>query len=49
MTLAQTESPVTANPVLTYHYAVQSEDGRLEVRYVIFPLSRIQLEYDARV
>ncbi len=40
------EVPVAANPVLTYHYAVQSEDGQLEIRYVIFPLSRVRIDYN---
>ena len=37
--------PVEFNEVLPYQYRIVSDDGRVEVRYVIFPLSRIEIDY----
>jgi hypothetical protein len=35
-----------ANPLFTYDKAVRSEDGSLEIRYTVRPLSRIQIDYE---
>jgi len=38
--------PVEWNEVLPYQYRVRSADGEVEVRYVIFPLDRVEIDYD---
>ncbi len=38
--------PVEWNDVLPYQYRVRSADGEVEVRYVIFPLDRVEIDYD---
>ena len=37
--------PPAANPLLPYEHAMRSEDGKLEVRYAIRPLSRVKIDY----
>lgn len=34
-----------ANPLLPYEHAIRTEDGKLEVRYAIRPLSRVKIDY----
>ena len=38
--------PVKGNPVLLYEQALRSPDERLEVRYAIRPLARLQIDYE---
>jgi len=40
------EVPVEYNEVLPYQYRVRSNDGSVEIRYTIFPLSRVEIDYD---
>ena len=37
--------PVEFNEVLPYQYRIVSNDGMVEVRYVIFPLGRVEIDY----
>jgi len=37
--------PPLANPVLPYEHAIRGQDGKLEVRYAIRPLSRVRIDY----
>jgi len=37
--------PPVANPLLPYEHAIRAEDGKLEVRYAIRPLSRVKIDY----
>ncbi|ADR36090.1 hypothetical protein Ocepr_0632 [Oceanithermus profundus DSM 14977] len=39
-------APVEFNPVLPYQYRVVSTDGQVEIRYVVFPLDRVEIDYD---
>ena len=39
-------APVEYNEVLPYQYRVVSDDGEVEIRYVIFPLSRVEIDYE---
>ncbi|MDJ0806792.1 MAG: hypothetical protein QNJ78_08150 [Gammaproteobacteria bacterium] len=39
------EVELEKNPLLQHEKAVRSQDGRLELRYVIRPLSRIEIDY----
>lgn len=41
-----TPVPVVYNQVLPYQYRVVSQDGRVEIRYVVFPLDRVKIDYD---
>jgi hypothetical protein len=41
-----TPVPVQANPVLSYEQALRDPEGRLEVRYALRPLGRLQIDYD---
>jgi len=38
--------PVEYNDVLPYQYRVRSTDGTVEIRYTIFPLDRVEIDYD---
>jgi len=40
------EAPVEYNEILPYQYRVRSTDGTVEIRYTIFPLNRVEIEYD---
>jgi len=40
------EVPVEYNEVLPYQYRVRSSDGTVEIRYTIFPLNRVEIDYD---
>jgi len=40
------EAPVVYNEVLPYQYRVVSDDGTVEIRYTIFPLDRVEIDYD---
>lgn len=40
------EVPVEFNEVLPYQYRVRSTDGTVEIRYTIFPLNRVEIDYD---
>ncbi|WP_457630011.1 hypothetical protein [Oceanithermus sp.] len=40
------EAPVEYNEVLPYQYRVRSTDGTVEIRYTIFPLDRVEIDYD---
>ena len=37
--------PPVANPLLPYEHAIRSQDGKLETRYAIRPLSRVTIDY----
>lgn len=37
--------PPVANPLLAYEHAIRSQDGKLEARYAIRPLSRVKIDY----
>jgi hypothetical protein len=39
-------APVEFNEVLPYQYRVVSHDGQVEIRYVVFPLDRVEIDYD---
>jgi len=39
-------APVVFNEVLPYQYRIVSDDGRVEIRYVVFPLDRMEIDYD---
>ncbi len=39
-------APVEFNEVLPYQYRVVSADGQVEIRYVVFPLDRVEIDYD---
>lgn len=38
--------PIRSNPVLSYERALRSSDGKLEIRYLVRPLRRLQIGYD---
>lgn len=38
--------PISANPVLPYEHAMRHESGELELRFIIRPLQRIEIEYN---
>jgi len=38
--------PISANPVLPYEHAMRHESGELELRFIIRPLNRIEIEYN---
>ena len=38
--------PIRANPVLPYEHAMRHESGELELRFIIRPLRRIEIEYN---
>lgn len=38
--------PIQANPVLPYEHAMKHESGALELRFIVRPLSRIEIEYN---
>ena len=40
------KKPVEYNDVLPYQYRVVSDDGAVEIRYTIFPLDRVKIDYD---
>ncbi|WP_287416663.1 hypothetical protein [Oceanithermus sp.] len=39
-------APVEFNPVLPYQHRVVSDDGQVEIRYVVLPLDRVEIDYD---
>ncbi|WP_457629750.1 hypothetical protein [Oceanithermus sp.] len=39
-------APVEYNEVLPYQYRIVSDDGKVEIRYVVFPLSRVEIDYE---
>ncbi|WP_456411677.1 hypothetical protein [Oceanithermus sp.] len=39
-------APVEYNEVLPYQYRIVSDDGEVEIRYVVFPLSRVEIDYE---
>jgi len=38
--------PISENPVLPYEHAMRHESGELELRFIIRPLNRIEIEYN---
>jgi len=38
--------PISANSVLPYEHAMRHESGELELRFIIRPLNRIEIEYN---
>ncbi len=38
--------PIERNPVLAYEHAMRHESGALELRFIVRPLSRIEIEYN---
>jgi hypothetical protein len=38
--------PISENPVLPYEHAMRHESGELELRFIIRPLQRIEIEYN---
>ena len=38
--------PIQQNPVLAYEHAMRHESGALEVRFIVRPLGRIEIEYN---
>jgi len=38
--------PIRANPVLPYEHAMRHDSGELELRFIIRPLERIEIEYN---
>lgn len=38
--------PISANPVLPYEHAMRHKSGELELRFIIRPLKRIEIEYN---
>ncbi len=43
---AFTDIPIQHNPVLAYEHAMRHESGALELRFIVRPLSRIEIEYN---
>lgn len=43
---AFTDIPIQRNPVLAYEHAMRHESGALELRFIVRPLSRIEIEYN---
>ncbi|MGB5328521.1 MAG: hypothetical protein WBO58_09890 [Gammaproteobacteria bacterium] len=41
-----TDIPIHANPVLPYEHAMKHESGALELRFIVRPLNRIEIEYN---
>jgi len=40
------EAPVIPNPVLVYHHRVENPQKGVEIRYLIAPIGRIEIDYD---
>ena len=40
------EVPILPNPVLPYEHALRHESGALEIRFIVRPLTRIEIEYN---
>ena len=38
--------PIQHNPVLSYEHAMRHESGALELRFIVRPLARIEIEYN---
>ncbi len=43
---AYADIPIEPNPVLAYEHAMRHESGALELRFIVRPLSRIEIEYN---
>ncbi len=43
---AFTDIPIQQNPVLAYEHAMRHESGALELRFIVRPLGRIEIEYN---
>lgn len=40
------DAPITAKSPIPYEYALRHESGGLEIRYIVRPLQRIEIEYN---
>ena len=45
-TEAFAEVPIQPNPILAYEHAMRHESGALELRFIVRPLGRIEIEYN---
>lgn len=43
---AFTDIPIQQNPVLPYEHAMRHESGALELRFIVRPLARIEIDYN---
>ncbi len=43
---AFTDVPIQQNPILSYEHAMRHESGALELRFIVRPLGRIEIEYN---